>query len=98
MTRTTGEQASPAQSPFKNTGSTPINGWTLTWTWSGNQQMIQAWNSNYTQSGKNVTLTNAAWNPTINAGATLTGVGFNVNYTGTNNPPTAFRLNGVLCQ
>jgi endoglucanase len=83
---------------IQNTGTTAINGWTLTWTWAGNQQMIQSWNSNYTQSGKNVTLTNAAWNPTINPGTTLTGVGFNVNYTGTNTAPTAFRLNGVLCQ
>ncbi len=57
---------------IKNTGNQPINGWTLTWTWAGNQHIIQSWNSNYTQSGQNVTLTNAAWNGTINAGATLT--------------------------
>ncbi len=83
---------------IQNTGNTAINGWTLTWTWAGNQQMIQSWNSTYTQASKNVTLTNAAWNPTIAPGATLTGVGFNVNYTGTNTNPTPFHLNGVLCQ
>jgi Cellulose binding domain/Bacterial Ig-like domain (group 3) len=32
---------------IKNTGSTPINSWRLTWTWPGNQQITQAWNSNY---------------------------------------------------
>lgn len=83
---------------IKNTGSSQINGWTLTWTWSGNQQITIAWNSNYTQSGQNVTLTNAAWNGTINPGNTLTGIGFNANYSGTNSPPTVFHLNGVLCQ
>ena len=83
---------------IKNTGNSPINGWTLTWTWSGNQQMIQAWNSNYAQSGENITLTNAAWNPTIAPGGTLTGIGFNANYSGNNNSPTVFHLNGVLCQ
>src|SRR5271167_1784440 len=83
---------------IKNTGSSQINGWTLTWTWSGNQQITTAWNSNYTQSGPNVTLTNAAWNGTIGPGGTLTGIGFNANYSGTNNPPTIFHLNGVLCQ
>ncbi len=81
-----------------NTGSTQINGWNLTWTWSGNQQITQSWNSNYSQSGQNVTLTNAPWNGTINRGGTLTGIGFNANYTGTNNPPTVFHLNGMLCQ
>jgi endoglucanase len=83
---------------IKNTGNTTINGWNLTWTWAGNQRMIQSWNSTFTQAGANVTLTNAAWNATIAPGATLTGVGFNVNYTGSNQNPTTFRLNGVLCQ
>ena len=83
---------------IKNTGSQPINGWNLTWTWAGNQQITQAWNSNYTQNGKNASLTNASWNPTIAAGATLSGMGFNGSYSGTNTAPTAFYVNGTLCQ
>ena len=83
---------------IKNTGSTPINGWSLTWTWAGNQQITQAWNSNYTQSGANATLTNASWNPTIAAGATLSGMGFNASYSGSNPPPAAFYVNGTRCQ
>jgi hypothetical protein len=82
---------------IKNTGSTPINGWSLTWTWAGNQQITQAWNSNYTQAGASATLTNANWNPTIAPGATLSGMGFNASYSGTNTAPTAFRVNGTLC-
>ena len=83
---------------IKNTGSQPINGWTLTWTWSGNQQITQSWNSTYTQSGQNAALINASWNPTINPGDTLTGIGFNANYSGTNNNPTVFYVNGTVCQ
>ena len=83
---------------IKNTGNTQINGWTLTWTWSGNQQITQSWNSIYSQSGQNVALTNATWNPIINPGDTLTGIGFNANYSGLNNNPTVFHLNGMLCQ
>lgn len=83
---------------IRNTGTQQINGWRLTWTWSGNQQIIQSWNSNYTQSGQSVALTNAAWNGTINPGDTLTGIGFNANYSGTNNNPTTFYVNGSLCQ
>jgi endoglucanase len=83
---------------IKNTGTQPINGWTLTWTWSGNQRITQSWNSSYAQSGQSVALTNASWNGTINPGTTLTGIGFNANYSGTNQNPAAFYVNGSLCQ
>jgi cellulose 1,4-beta-cellobiosidase len=83
---------------IKNTGSTQINGWNLTWKWAGNQQITQSWNSSYTQNGKNASLTNLSWNPTIAPGATLSGMGFNASYSGTNTAPTAFYVNGTLCQ
>jgi hypothetical protein len=83
---------------IKNTGSTVFNSWSLTWKWAGNQQITQAWNSSSTQNGKNASLTNLSWNPTIAPGATLSGVGFNASYSGTNIAPTAFYLNGTLCQ
>ncbi|HEY3839396.1 MAG TPA: cellulose binding domain-containing protein [Bryobacteraceae bacterium] len=82
-----------------NNGSTPINGWTVQWTWSGNQQLSGgAWNANSTQNGQNVTLTNQSYNAGIAAGATLTGIGFNANYSGSNTAPTVFVLNGTRCQ
>ncbi|HEV3202381.1 MAG TPA: Ig-like domain repeat protein [Bryobacteraceae bacterium] len=83
---------------IKNTGPAPITGWQLTWKWLGNQQITQSWNSNYSQTGQNATLTNASWNPTIAAGATLSGMGFNGSYSGSNNSPAAFYLNGTKCQ
>jgi hypothetical protein len=82
---------------IQNTGTTPINGWNLTWTWAGNQQITQSWNSNYSQTGASAKLTNASWNPTIAAGATISGMGFNGSYSGSNPAPTAFYLNGTLC-
>ena len=82
---------------IKNTGTTPISAWNLTWTWAGNQKITQSWNSEYTQTGANATLTNESWNPTTAAGATLSGVGFNGSYSGTNSAPTAFYVNGTLC-
>jgi len=82
----------------KNTGPAPINGWRLTWTWPGNQQITQAWNSNYSESGANATLTNASWNAMINPGSTISGIGFNGSYSGSNPNPTAFYVNGTRCQ
>ena len=81
-----------------NTGTTAINSWKVTWVFAGNQQVTQAWNGNAAQSGKAVTFTNASWNGAIAAGATISGMGFNADYSGANALPTAFSLNGVQCQ
>jgi hypothetical protein len=82
---------------IKNTGTTPINGWTLQWTFSGNQQISQLWGGNVSSQGETVTVTNLSWDATIAVGATMNSVGFTANSTGTNTAPTAFVLNGVVC-
>jgi poly(hydroxyalkanoate) depolymerase family esterase len=79
-----------------NTGSVAINGWTLQWTWSGNQQVTNGWNATVTQSGTDVSARNAAWNATIAAGQNVE-FGFQAAYSANNSPPTRFLLNGVVC-
>jgi hypothetical protein len=56
------------------------------------------WNSNYSQTGASAALTNASWNATIGAGSTISGIGFNASYSGSNPAPSAFYLNGTLCR
>ena len=80
-----------------NNGTAAINGWTLAWTWPGNQQITQSWSSNYTQNGTSVILTNASYNGQIAPGATVTGIGFNANFSGSNPTPASFTLNGSPC-
>jgi hypothetical protein len=80
-----------------NTGTIKVTSWTLTWTWPGNQDVTQAWEAHYKQSGDNVTLTNESYNGQIAEGATLSGIGFNASYHGSNTAPSAFYLNGTLC-
>jgi len=80
-----------------NTGSTAWTSWTVTWTFGGNQQIYQSWDGNYTQSGAAVSIVNAAWNGSVAAGGTVSGIGWNANYSGTNGIPTAFSVNGVAC-
>ena len=79
-----------------NLGSA-ISSWTLGWTFANGQKVTQLWNGNVTQSGANVTVTNMSYNGTIGAGATLSGVGFNGSWSGTNTNPTVFTLNGTTC-
>jgi endoglucanase len=83
---------------ISNTSTTPLTSWKLQWTFAGTQQLNQSWNGSYAQSGKNVTITNASWNGNIPAGSTVSGIGFNANYSGANTYPTTFYLNGVLCR
>jgi len=76
-----------------NTGTTPIDGWTLTFSFPGNQKISNGWGATWTQTSA----TAMSWNRTIAPGATLSGLGFNASYHGTNSPPAEFRLNGQLC-
>jgi len=78
-----------------NTGP-PINGWTLTWTFSGNQQITNAWNIAVTQSGQNVTARNVAHNNLIPTNGSVS-FGFQASCSGTNARPALFMLNGRVC-
>ena len=79
-----------------NTGSTTINGWTLRFTFPGNQQITNSWSATWSQQGQAVTATSLSWNGTL-APAASTGIGFNGSYSGTNARPSAFTINNVPC-
>jgi hypothetical protein len=83
---------------IKNTGTTALTSWTLTWAFANGQKVAQLWNGIETQSGANVTVKNESYNGSIAAGGSYTGVGFNGTWNGaTNAVPTAFSLNGTSC-
>lgn len=74
----------------------PLNGWTLRWSFANGQTVTQGWGGQFSQSGSAVTVTNTAWNAGLGTNATVTP-GFNGAWSGTNNAPTSFSLNGVTC-
>jgi hypothetical protein len=80
-----------------NTGTSTINGWTLTFTFPGNQQVVQGWNGQFSQQGAQVTIRDAGYNGTIAAGDS-TDIGFNGSYSISNHKPTVFFLNGQACR
>ncbi len=82
---------------INNTSTSPINGWTLGWSFANGQTITQLWNGQETQSGANVTVKNLNYNASIPAGGSYTAVGFTANWSGTNSVPTAFTLNGTPC-
>jgi endoglucanase len=78
-----------------NLGS-PITSWTLGYSYSGNQQLSNGWSGTWSQSGKNVTVTNASWNGSLGTNGS-TQIGAQFTYSGTNTNPTTFSLNGTTC-
>ncbi|SCG70526.1 lytic polysaccharide monooxygenase auxiliary activity family 9 protein [Micromonospora halophytica] len=66
-------------------GSSAIQGWTVTWTLAGGQQISSAWNATVTTSGSTVTARNASYNGALAAGAKAT---FGLTGSGSNSTPT----------
>jgi cellulose 1,4-beta-cellobiosidase len=71
-----------------NNGTAAVTGWTVTYSYAGNQTLSNGWNGAWTQSGNAVTVTNESYNGSLAAGATTTA-GANFNYSGTNAAPTS---------
>src|SRR3984957_11979868 len=71
-----------------DTGTAAITGWTVTYTYAGNQTLATGWTGNWAQSGKTVTVANLSYNGSLAAGAS-TSAGANFNYSGANAAPTS---------
>jgi serine/threonine-protein kinase len=76
-------------------GGRPLNGWTLTFVFPGNQHVDQGWNGQFSQQGDTVTIRNASYNADVATGQL--NLGFNGSYTTANQRPTTFTLNGTPC-
>jgi hypothetical protein len=81
---------------FTNTGPA-IDGWTVIWTFPGDQKIINGWNAQITQNGQSVTAKDAGFNAKIASGASVELLGFQASYSGTNAAPTNFAINGAQC-
>ncbi|GGT89884.1 glycoside hydrolase family 48 protein [Streptomyces violascens] len=79
-----------------NRGTAAIDGWTLTYDYTGNQKLTNGWNGTWSQSGQTLTVKNASYNGTIAAGAAVS-TGAQFTYSGTNAAPASFAVNGTTC-
>ncbi len=85
-----------ADAKVTNTGTTSLNGWTLTWTFGGDQHIANAWNATVTQSGQQVTAHDAGWNAALPSGGSV-DIGLTATYGASNAAPHDFALNGTAC-
>jgi hypothetical protein len=79
-----------------NTGTSAVNGWTLTWSFPGDQKVTNAWNAVVSQSGSAVSATNMSYNATIAPGGNVQ-FGVQGTWSGNDTNPAAFTLNGTAC-
>ncbi|WP_214408442.1 glycoside hydrolase family 48 protein [Sphaerisporangium fuscum] len=71
-------------------------GWTLGFSFAGNQKITQGWSADWSQSGTAVTAKSLSWNGNLGTGQS-TNIGFQATYSGSNAKPTSFTVNGVTC-
>jgi hypothetical protein len=79
-----------------NTSTTAVSGWTLKFTFPGDQKITSDFNGTASMSGEAATLTNASYNGSIAPGSSVT-VGFQGTWTNSDAVPTSFTLNGATC-
>jgi poly(3-hydroxybutyrate) depolymerase len=79
-----------------NTGSSAVNGWSVTFTLASGQTITGGWNATYSPTSGQVTARNAGYNGTIAPGASVS-FGFQATHNGNNAAPSGYALNGAAC-
>jgi cellulase/cellobiase CelA1 len=79
-----------------DTGTAAISGWTLTFTFPGDQKVTTAWNATVSQSGSSVTAANVSYDGAIAPGGSVS-FGFQGTWASNDTAPGSFSLNGVAC-
>jgi hypothetical protein len=79
-----------------NAGTTAVNGWSLAWSFPGDQKLTTAWNATVKQSGSAANAANLSYNATIAPGGNVQ-FGFQGTWTADDTSPAAFTLNGTAC-
>ncbi|MER5378485.1 cellulase family glycosylhydrolase [Streptomyces sp. NPDC002553] len=81
---------------LRNTGTAPVDGWTLRFAFADGQTVSSMWGGTPTQTGGTVSVAAASYTSAVPAGGTVT-VGFIGAKGAANTAPTAFTLNGAVC-
>lgn len=79
-----------------NTGTTPVDGWSLAFTLRAGQTITGGWNASYAPASGAVTARNVSYNATTAPNASVS-IGFQATHTGNTGRPTSFTLNGSPC-
>ncbi|MEU7752292.1 cellulose binding domain-containing protein [Micromonospora sp. NPDC049101] len=81
---------------IQNTGTAPVDGWIVTFSFPGDQQVTAAWNATVGQTGAAVTARNVDWNRVLAPGGSAS-FGIQGRWAASDLPPIGFALNGAPC-
>ncbi|MBX7267285.1 cellulose binding domain-containing protein [Micromonospora sp. Llam7] len=79
-----------------NTGTSPVNGWSLRFTLAPGQTITSGWSATYSPTSGQVTATNVSYNASIPPGGSTT-IGFQASHSGNDAAPSGFTLDGAAC-
>jgi endonuclease YncB( thermonuclease family) len=85
-----------AEVTVRNVSGALIDGWTLRWRFADGQTVTQMWNATLSQTGADVSVTNAAYTSLLVPDGSVS-LGFNGSVNGANSRPDSFTLNGAAC-
>ncbi|MET8094800.1 cellulose binding domain-containing protein, partial [Micromonospora sp. NPDC005220] len=85
-----------ATATVHNVGTAPVDGWIVTFSFPGDQQVTSGWNATIGQSGATVTARNVDWNRVLAPTGSAT-FGVQGRWSVSDAPPTGFSLNGAPC-
>ncbi|WP_189157694.1 cellulose binding domain-containing protein [Lentzea pudingi] len=80
----------------RNTGTAPVNGWSLLWSFANDETVRDMWDASGRQYGRIVTAANASYNRQIAPDGSVQ-FGFNGSSRRSHTSPAAFTFNGVKC-
>jgi hypothetical protein len=81
---------------IRNISGALVEGWTVRWRFADGETVTQLWNGTVSQSGADVSVTNAGYNALIVKDGSVT-FGFNGSATGPISAPGSFSVNGTAC-
>ncbi len=81
---------------LSNLGTTPLSGWSLTFTESNAFTLANSWSGTFSVNGRNVTITPAPWNGTIAPNGSVE-LGMQLTYSGAKPVPTNVTWVGQTC-
>lgn len=81
---------------LRNTGTTPINGWSISWTESNDVAVTNSWGANLAVSGRSFVATPVGYNSTVAANSAI-DFGFQFTYSGAKPLPTNVAVAGRTC-
>ncbi|HEY0062842.1 MAG TPA: glycoside hydrolase family 48 protein [Telluria sp.] len=81
---------------LRNTGATPIDGWSLTWTESNDVMLSNSWSATLSQSGRNFQASGVSYNQSVPANGSVS-FGMQLGYSGAKPLPLNLKWAGRNC-